>query len=593
MQWLNPAGAWAFLALIPIVALYLLKKKAKPTPVSSLFFWRLAQKPSDADRPFQKLKNQLLLWLQLLAAALLALALMRPAGLGGLRGETAFIFDLSASMQTVSNGQPRLEAAKEAAYQMLDEMGEEDGVTLITAGSAIGQPLIRSADHGQARRVIEGLEPENGGADVDGAVALAMAMKRELPGLSVVVLSDSYQTSLENVTVRAVGEAAPNRSIRTLRVSRQESGAVAFAQLWNVGEERTAELECYADGALCDLRTVTLAANGATAVRLTAPAETTVVRVRFAQPDALTVDDERFAVLQPQAACKALLVTEGNVFLEKALSLRDGLTVARASLDDAESQTGYDLIVYDGLLPETLPESGAILALDPPKAVLSIAPRPEKHSAGTLRAGFGAQAEALTQHLLLNAVALKVYRPLEGGEAVLTAGEDTLLAVTRAGERKAAVLGFDLHNSNLPLMADFPVLIQNLLNWLLPGETTLALDGDCGVPVSVALDDRAVAVEAVTPTGRTAALENGVLEDVNEPGLYTISQTLADGARRESTLTLHSPAAESETGAVAASVQARDEAGAAYGAGREWTAWLVALALLVLLAEWEVSRRGA
>ena len=40
MEWLNPAGAWAFLGFLPVIALYVLKRKARRTPVPSLLLWK-------------------------------------------------------------------------------------------------------------------------------------------------------------------------------------------------------------------------------------------------------------------------------------------------------------------------------------------------------------------------------------------------------------------------------------------------------------------------------------------------------------------------------------------------------------------------
>ena len=71
-----------------------------------------------------------------------------------------------------------------------------------------------------------------------------------------------------------------------------------------------------------------------------------------------------------------------------------------------------------------------------------------------------------------------------------------------------AVLGFDLHNSNLPLKYDFPVLIQNILDWLLPAETEAEAETELLMPSgesdvrTVAPDDQAETAQARSETGR-------------------------------------------------------------------------------------------
>ena len=71
-----------------------------------------------------------------------------------------------------------------------------------------------------------------------------------------------------------------------------------------------------------------------------------------------------------------------------------------------------------------------------------------------------------------------------------------------------AALGFDLHNSNLPLKYDFPVLIQNTLDWLLPAETTGGDDTEKLMPMAesdvrmVAPDDEADTAQTRSDQGR-------------------------------------------------------------------------------------------
>lgn len=593
MQWLNPAGAWAFMALAGVLALYVLRKKAKRVPAPSLLLWRRMESQSLAGRPFQRLVSRLLLWLQLLAAALLALALMRPASFGGAQGETALIFDLSASMQTVSQGRSRLEEAKDTAYGILDGLRDEDAVTVIAAGSALGQSISRSTDHAAVRRAIAELKAGNGTADIDGAVALAQAMRRDLPSLQIVVLSDRYAATDDSVRVQAAGRSEPNRSILSLRLSEREGDTLAFAQVQNRGGPAEAQMECYADGVLCDVRTVSLEGNARTSVRFSAPLEAGSVMVRFAQPDALPADDARYAVRPEETERRVLLVTDENVFLERALSLRKGLTIVKAMPADALKAGDYDLYVYDRSAPATLPDAGAVLAIAPEGEVLGIAPQREENGGGALRAGVGNAGKAICEHLLLSEIALRAYRPLVGGEAAVTVAGNAVLAVSEEGSRRAAVLGFDLHDSNLPLKADFPVLIQNLLQYLLPDAPAGIQDMQCGSSLPLNLDERTVSARVRLPSGRTVSLEGSTLADTEERGLYTLTEERADGTLRETTFAAHIPSEEGETMSVASSTSGEAAARSGGGMGREWTPWLLLACFAVLMLEWEVSRRGA
>src|SRR5438067_2372965 len=69
---------WLLLLVPVIVFLYLLKLKRRSVTVSSVLLWSRLLKDVQANSPFQKLRRNLLLLLQLLIVALAIFALARP-----------------------------------------------------------------------------------------------------------------------------------------------------------------------------------------------------------------------------------------------------------------------------------------------------------------------------------------------------------------------------------------------------------------------------------------------------------------------------------------------------------------------------------
>lgn len=591
MEFLRPSGIWALTALIPVILLWILKKRAKRETVPSLLLWKRMESETPQSKPFQKLRSRLLLWLQILMVLAFTFALMRPATTGGAQGDAVFIFDLSASMQAVdSEGVSRMERAKKQALQTLDGLRDADAVTVLTAGASFEQPLSRSSDHAQARRVIEALQAENGVGDMDGALALARALRRDIESLRVYAFTDDATLSLSDAALCAVGEPGENRAL--LDATIQPESATAFARLKNYGAACETTLECYADGALCDVRTVALDANEETGVRFSLPETAETVEIRIADEDALAADNVRYAAQQTQTKRTALLVTDGNIFLERALGLDDSLTIDLAALGDAQTAAEYDLYVYDGALPETLPETGAILALNPGRDVLGVSVGTAAGVSSALRAAAGDTAREICRNLLLEDIAIRTATPLSGGTPVLQAGGECLLAVDEDGAHRAAVVGFDVHDSNLPLKADFPVLIQNLLAYLLPDPAAEIENAACGESVTIAYDVRSTDVSVRTPSGKMAALAGGRLSQTQEIGLYTLRERFADGTSRETRFALHIPAQESNTLSVADSSAGTQNEGTGRGY-REWTLWALLALFALAVAEWEVSRRGA
>src|SRR4051794_20292943 len=82
VQFSSPLGgaAWAVLAGIPvgIIALYFLKLRRRPVQVPSTLLWRRSMEDLHVNSLFQRLRRNILLFLQLLAVFLTMAALTGP-----------------------------------------------------------------------------------------------------------------------------------------------------------------------------------------------------------------------------------------------------------------------------------------------------------------------------------------------------------------------------------------------------------------------------------------------------------------------------------------------------------------------------------
>src|SRR5258706_11518542 len=129
MSFFDPRSLlWAIPLAGLIVLMYILKLRRKDVVVSSTFLWRQVIRDVQANAPFQKLRKNLLLFLQLLAALLLVLAVTRPfwrgKGVGG--RSVVIVVDTSASMGATDVKPSRLEAAKREALEIANGMRAED-----------------------------------------------------------------------------------------------------------------------------------------------------------------------------------------------------------------------------------------------------------------------------------------------------------------------------------------------------------------------------------------------------------------------------------------------------------------------------------
>lgn len=484
IRFLSPGFAWALAAPVAIVVLYLLRRRYLPRQVPSVFLWRRSLRDYAANRPFQRLMKNLLLPLQVLAALALALALMRPALPGGEAGRTVFIFDLSGSMQAETDGRSRLSLAKDAALKRIAELPAEEEITVVAAGEE-ARRLLLNGTREEAEKVIASIACGRGGADFDRALTLAKAMTegKDAGGVFVVpdraapritVFSDALRLSDLHtrlgdtpLSVVNVGDPAENRAVCSLTAE----GGKAFARVANFGQLCTVTLTCEADGVLCGATEITI--PGTEEVReqsenpqvnsvgtgFDIPEAARTVRVTIREKDALPADNMAETTVT-RAKLLRVAVTENSVFLESALKVRPDLTVLRTE-PEALSSTDADLYVLGNdpvILTARNPES-----FDPAQLSFGLFSWPEEKKTGTSPAPEVLESP-LTAGVTMKNVSFRSWRPLAGGSAAVRLGEDPVIAWTEG----TAVLAFDLHDTNLPLKYDFPVLIQNLLSTLLP-----------------------------------------------------------------------------------------------------------------------------
>src|SRR5436189_5500320 len=119
---------WGLLSLVPpaIVALYFLKLRRQPLEVPSTYLWKKSIEDMHVNSLWQRLRQNLLLFLQLLLVALAMLALTRPGWEGTKLDGDRFIFlvDNSASMSATDavDAKNRLDEAEKLVGGMVGQM---------------------------------------------------------------------------------------------------------------------------------------------------------------------------------------------------------------------------------------------------------------------------------------------------------------------------------------------------------------------------------------------------------------------------------------------------------------------------------------
>jgi len=582
-----------------IVAMYLLKLRREERTVSSTFLWQRMVRDVEANAPWQKLRRNLLLLLQLLLMLLLVLALARPyLAAQGISGRNLIIIiDHSASMGATDEPPTRLHAARERAYQLIDQLPDGGRATVIATGGRMEVPAAATSDRRELRRAVERIQLSNGGSsDLSQALTLAAALAAREEDSEVAIISDGNVTLPTNLRVPArvsyfpVGRATENMAVSAIALQPGTTGQTLFVQVTNYGQaSATHRLDLYLDGAIFNAYNLTIEAGRDQSLIIELPPQVEVVEARLDGADAMPADDRAFAVSPATEATTVRLVTAGNRFLETGLSLLPGLnvvTVPAATTTFTETVAQVPVTILDGVaLPELPP--GNLLFINPLRSTAYFS--------------------------VTGTIEFPQVRPASGEDPMLRNVSLSEVSVLKAARivpgnwGRVAVLSFDLHESDLPLQIAFPLLLSNLMNFLAPGSGAEAAQLTPSQPLSRQMDATITEVRVTRPDGRTVSSRSGEVQiqagqaiyaDTDALGIYTVEELVGDSVvgRHRYAVNLFAPG-ESRI-ATQRDLSIPQTSGASSTVSRERDSrqefWrLVALiALIVLLVEWLVYQRN-
>ncbi|MDP9375626.1 MAG: VWA domain-containing protein, partial [Chloroflexota bacterium] len=325
MTFLAPLAALFALSLPLIVLLHLRRSRPRPLPVTTLRFWEQAARHQRQRLAPRRPPRSLLLLAQLLIAALLTLALVRPATPlprlpgGATPRQLIVVLDRSAAMRATDVAPTRFAAAKDRARGLIAGAGADEGVTLVTLGA---EPLtLRSRDAGDRAELLAALDalgPGGGRADLNGALPLLRAALSPDRENRIVLLSGGPFAAVPDRDALAalpaafawewIGGVADNLAITRLvaRPSPRAPDRVdLFARVANYSAapvNGASRLE--ADGVEVDVRPLAIAASGMTELVWQLPRGVRGARLRIdggglrAATDAAPHDNEAWVVLR-------------------------------------------------------------------------------------------------------------------------------------------------------------------------------------------------------------------------------------------------------------------------------------------------------
>ena len=632
MTFLSPFAALlaAAVAIPALVLLYFLKLRRRNLDISSTLLWRKAIQDMQVNAPFQKLRRNLLLLIQLLLLALLLFAFARPtldrAVQPGQR--MVIVIDHSASMNATDLSPTRLDAAKEQALRLIDDLGAACGAMVISFAhrAQVRQPF--TTDRALLRAAVRAIGPTDQLSRIESALQLVAGETQDDTATSLAAyiftdgrLHDDTTLALPNVALRyvAMGEQPRNVAIVSLTARRdfQKPQIVQmFARLANYHDQpASGSVTIRIDGQVVRSVGVDLPAARPTGsgtqqlqfeVNLPGSA---LLTVSHDMADDLPADDTAALVIAPPRQLRVLLVTQGNPFLHKAIeaaSVKKLVAMTPERYEDQDPQVlrraddeGFDVIVFDMYAPDQPPPLHSLyFGAVPPIADVRLVPPPAGQTQAQVVLDWNREHPVLRWVALDDVVLVDAGRLAlpDTAEVLATGQSGPLMAVTSRDGLSHVMAAFDIYNSDWPKKVSFPVFISNALQWLALGGQLSA--GQSFQPGQVARVRAAREGAPLRYTGRArgraeaGAGGRAFLPVFERVGLYVTSADVAEPWNRIAVNLLDETESDlrpAETLNIGTSVvQATARTGIAR---REVWRWFIWAALAVLLVEWLVYTR--
>lgn len=504
----TPLALLLALIAIPIVIFYILKVRLRRVPVSTNLFWNQIFE----DRPPKSLWQNLRYWLSLLAQllilALLVLAIADPILSWQTKGarRMVLILDVSASMQAVDKASTRFDSAKQAAQRVLDGVREQDQVAILTAGIRPEVVLGMGNHVPSLRRAINDLLPVDTPANLGSAVELANQLLGDAPNRQVIVFTDQAtpkNTNPDNqaketntLEYRAFGSNASNVGITQFQTRRSMADALGYELLVEVRNASDQPIECRLEIELderpVDIIPLKLQPNetwsrtlektslegGALKASLS-NFENDQGQDRAKSNNNLDADDIAWAILPDRVIQPVLIVSPGNLFLQKVFEANPLVRVT-VQKEIPTAWPENTVIVLHKLIPDPLP-SNPLFIIDPDtnSSLFSID--------GLIDSPLVTEQDKdspLMTHVRLDNVMFPNTKKLtfltQTAKTVASCvGGESLFATVAHGDKKAVVLGVNLEQSDLAFRTVFPILASNAIAWFSSqsGELSLAISG--------------------------------------------------------------------------------------------------------------------
>jgi hypothetical protein len=598
MQFITPLYFLLSIFLVGVIIFYLFRKQYENQIIPSTLLWQQVMREWQATKWWKKLQNHLLLYLQLLILFLLLLALTRPFwGHHELSGEhIVVVLDTSASMTAEEENDTRLDIAKNEIMNLIDQL-DNQALTVILAENVPSILLSNESSKQIMESKVTDVSSSYQHADVRKAIQLANQLLAANTG-EIYVYSDQIKKSdLQNinlkhdVTVQNVGVTTQNISLHTFGVSEIDGKINGLLTLYNEFEdEQLVRITIESDGkAIQEIQEI-IQPGKVTQLSLTDLPSKSYYKARVTTVDDYAADNTAIAFLARNLEPTIYVTGEINPFVTKALQY---VTSNLVQIENYQEKTEENSIFIVEKMPDSEWPNGPMLILAPTpggpfqvgkKEVLKTSPQVIKE-------------DPILHYVDMDEVYIHESTAYESGQlnTILENEEMPLISKGQYQGNPVVLLGFDIADTDWPLHASFPIFLYNVMNYLLESQATIGYFEPMEL-VEFSHSSESIESTIVTENGKNVkslSLDDTVFSAPRFPGLYRIQDKRKEGITEK----VFAVSIDQQEKFIHPSksftiTSSQDSNSNNQENPNEIWPWLAFVALLLLLLEWEVYRRG-
>ena len=530
MGFTNLWPLFLLLTIPPLIMLYILKRKYKEEVISSSLLWKEVYKNTRANTPWEKFKKNIMLLLQIIIILSIILALMSPfISIGGKSYKNVImVIDNTASMNTIyDDSNSRLEQGKTLAKEYLNSTKEGTNTYIISYDGTSNLLLNGDFNKSNASSIIDKISTSYGSGDISDVVSFVKAIGDGIGEEYEALIFTDKQVAISDINGRIVylGNSGLNASVDNVSHKFVDDKVKVIANVTNNGDSLyEGDFSLYNGEELSAVEGVTLQVGESKTLSFELDSlNSDYLKGELSRKDILMEDNTYYHVVNENKVKKILLVTDENVFLEKAFGSIENTEVYKTNdVSNITDNDEYDLYVFDNKMPKVIPRKGSILFINPNS----------NEFFNVLEGGEIGQATAVkgsvSSYLEDTQFTLSEYNIIETpyyGTNILTIDDNSIGFKGEINDRKIAALSFDLHSTDFALKKEFPILIYELGEELISTGMVYSNNFKAGEKIVVKSSDFESEINVTYPNGDIKGLKSG--EEVNGElalGIYKINQ---------------------------------------------------------------------